>query len=115
MNTNSENGQTADMLAFLAKRGVREQDCALAEQYLNGEAGDEVLDQFQRIDFASTNVQYDVKRSLDSILKGLQRSQKRAACVRLLNVLFAVGHGSCSALLYGGVFEQVQECALYKR
>lgn len=30
MNTNSENGQTADMLAFLAKRGVREQDCALA-------------------------------------------------------------------------------------
>ncbi|MDE7203824.1 MAG: DUF4132 domain-containing protein, partial [Lachnospiraceae bacterium] len=119
MIVNKGNDQIANMLAFLAKIGVSAQDCALAEQYLNGDVGDEVLDQFQRIDFAAKTVTYKDKEDLDSIMKGLNRADRRAVCIRMFNVLFAIGHGSCDALLYGYFpehpIEEFDECALYKK
>lgn len=110
--------QIADMLAFLAKRGVPAQDCALAEQYLNGEAGDEVLDRFQRFNLASQPVTYAVRNELDVLMKGLDRGEKRQVCIRLFNVLFAIGHDTCSGLFFYYMIEklmQAEECALYKR
>ncbi len=118
MIVNKGNGQIADMLAFLAKIGVSRQDCALAEQYLNGEVGDEVLDQFQRIDFAAKAFPYSITYELDSIMKGVGRADKRAACIRLFNVMFAIGHSSCAAFFYAfhqHPIEAVMECALYKK
>ena len=50
----------------------------------------------------------------------MDRKENRAVCIRLFNLLFAIGHASCVELFYfGGAaassFEQAQECALYKR
>jgi len=118
MMINKENSQIADMIAFLIKIGVSAQDCALAEEYLNGEVGDEVLDQFQRIDFAAKAVSYELQNELYKLMKGCNQSEKRQTCIRLFHVLFAIGHNTCSALLYQHVFhdlEDAQECELYKR
>lgn len=114
----ADNKLIADMLAFLGKRGVPAQDCALAERYLNGEVGDEALDQFHRINFASSTVTYEVKNELETIMKGLDRSEKRQACIRLFHVLFAIGHASCTALLFYGLLDKivrVEECGFYQR
>ena len=118
MIVNKGNSQIVDMLAFLVKIGVSDQDCALAQQYLNGDAGDEVLDQFQRIDFAAGTISYQIRSALEDNVKGLRRAGTRAACIRLFNVLFAIGHDSCEALFYGELRDTiaaVEECALYKR
>lgn len=114
----ADNKLIADMLAFLGKRGVPAQDCALAERYLNGEVGDEALDQFHRINFASSTVTYEVKNELETIMKGLDRTEKRQTCIRLFHVLFAIGHSTCNALLFYGLLDKivkVEECGLYKR
>ncbi len=115
MKVNENDKQIDNMLLFLEKRGVSTQDCALAEKYLNREVGDEVLDQFQRIDFASTTIPYDVQKAFDAIIEGLDRSEKRETCVRFLDVLYAIGHGSCSVLLSRIIIKDTKECALYKR
>ena len=98
MIVNKGNSQIADMLAFLAKIGVSDQDCALAQQYLNGDVKDEVLNQFERIDFAANTISYQIRIELTDNMKGLGRADRRAACIRLFNVLFAIGHDSCESL-----------------
>lgn len=118
MIVNKGNSQIADMLAFLAKIGVSDQDCALAQQYLNGDVEDEVLDQFQRIDFAANTISYQIRIELTDCMKGLGRADRRAACIRLFNVLFAIGHDSCESLFIGELRDAIiaaEECALYKR
>jgi len=114
MKINENDKQINNMLTFLAKRGVPAQDCALAENYLNHEAGDEVLDQFQQINFASMTISYKEREEFDAFMK-LDRSENRETCILFLNVLFAIGHGSCSTLLSRMIIKEAKECALYKR
>ena len=99
MEVNANDKQINNMLTFLAKCGVSTQDCALAERYLNHEVGEEALEQFQQINFAAMTIPYSEREAFDSIMKELNRSEKRATCIQFLNVLFAIGHGSCSTLL----------------
>lgn len=118
MIVNKRNTQIADMIAFLAKIGLSAQECALAEKYLSGDVGDEVLDQLQRIDFSAKALSSQIRNDLDDHMKGLAKADRRAVCIRLFDVLFAIGHGSCDELISGGLREQIEsanECALYKR
>ena len=114
MQVNANDKQINNMLLFLEKRGVPAQDCTLAEKYLKNEVGDEVLDQFQQINFASMTIPYKEREEFDSIMK-LDRSENRETCILFLNVLFAIGHGSCSTLLSRIIIKDAKECALYKR
>lgn len=114
MKVNENDRQVNNMLTFLAKRGVSTQDCALAERYLNHEVGDEILDQFQQINFASMTIPYKEREEFDAFMK-LDRSEIRETCILFLNVLFAIGHGSCSTLLSRMIIKEAKECALYKR
>ena len=78
MEVNANGKQINNMLTFLAKRGVSTQDCALAERYLNCEVGEEALEQFQQINFAAMTIPYSERETFDSIMEGLNRSEKRA-------------------------------------
>lgn len=98
MMINTDNKQIIEIVAFLEKLGISSQDCALAERYLKDEAGDEVLDQFQRIDFAAAAVSFQIKEELNSIEWRLIQNGMRDIWVRLFNVLFAIGHHTSSAL-----------------
>ena len=115
MEVNANDKQINNMLTFLAKCGVSTQDCALAERYLNHEVGEEALEQFQQINFAAMTIPYSEREAFDSIMKELNRSEKRATCIQFLNVLFAIGHGSCSTLLSRSIIKDAKECALYKQ
>ena len=115
MEVNANDKQINNMLTFLAKCGVSTQDCALAERYLNHEVGEEALEQFQQINFAAMTIPYSEREAFDSIMKELNRSEKRATCIQFFNVLFAIGHGSCSTLLSRSIIKDAKECALYKR
>ena len=112
--------QIAEVLAFLGKLGISEQDRALAERYLNGEAEDEVLDQFQRIDFASTAIPYQVKQELNSIEWKMIQNGMGDLWKRLFNVLFAIGHSTSSVLFshdcvsgerYKSMVVYIEKCA----
>jgi len=118
--SNKNSSPIAELFAILPELKISEQECALAKRYLNGAVGDEVLDQFQRINYKSIEDLSDVRYELDRIIKRLDRKESRVVCIRLFNLLFAIGHASCIELFYfGGTpessFEQAQECALYKR
>ena len=120
MKSNKNSSPIEELFAMLPELKISEQECELAKQYLNGEVGDEVLDQFQRINYKSVADIRDVRYELDRVFKRLDRKENRAVCIRLFNLLFAIGHASCVELFYfGGAaassFEQAQECALYKR
>jgi len=114
MRGNADNSQIGDMIELLEKLDVSVQDCVLAERYLRGDAGDEVLDQFETRDFL---VPWEVQKKADGLMKGLRRSGKRKTCIRLMNVLFAIGHDTCAELVQGEasmVFD-AEEIELYKR
>ena len=114
MVTNADNSQIGDMIELLEKLDVSAQDCVLAERYLRGDAGDEVLDQFETQDFLIT---WEVEREAERLMKGLCKRDQRETCIQLVNVLFAIGHDTCAQLVQGGsgvVFDAV-EIELYKR
>ncbi|MDE6620758.1 MAG: DUF4132 domain-containing protein [Lachnospiraceae bacterium] len=98
MMIDTDDKQTAEALALLEKLGISEQDCVLAERYLSGEVGDEVLDQFQRIDFSAAMVSYQVKHELNAIEWQMNQGGMFALWKRLFNILFAVGHSTSSVL-----------------
>ncbi|MDE7274122.1 MAG: DUF4132 domain-containing protein [Lachnospiraceae bacterium] len=98
MMMNADDKQIAEALALLEKLGISEQDCALAERYLYGQVGDEVLDQFQRIDFAAAMISYQVKHELNAIEWKMSQNGLHTLWKRLFNILFAVGHSTSSVL-----------------
>lgn len=115
---NADNKQTAAvnaMLTFLEKRGVPESDRALAEQYLYDEKGDEVLDQFHRIDFYAATITYEVRNEMHNILTWRDKEETKALCTRFLNVLYAIGHHTCNCLSYGDLSDKMAGCDLYKQ
>lgn len=82
MMINADNRQTAAvtaMLAYLEKRGVPEADRVLAEQYINGIAGDEVLDQFHRIDFYAATITYEVMNDMHTIMVWQDKEETKSA------------------------------------
>lgn len=107
------NKQISKMIALLKKMGISKQDCELAEKYLSGEVGDEILDQFQRMNLLAASKQMDTEAW--SITKQVEKEDKRAVCVRFFNVAYAIGHGSCRRLFWYTTFNNIEECALYKR
>lgn len=107
------NKQISKMITLLKKLGISEQDCELAEKYLSSEVGDEVLDQFQRMNLLAASKQVDTEAW--SITKQVEKEDKRAICVRFFNVVYAIGHGSCRPLFWYTTFNKIKECALYKR
>ncbi len=107
------NKQISKMITILKKLNISEQDCELAEKYLSGEVGDEVLDQFQRMNLLAASKQMDTEAW--SITRQVDQEDKRAVCVRFFNVVYAIGHGSCRRLFWYTTFNDVEECELYKR
>lgn len=94
----TENKRIIRMLTFLEKLGISEPDCALAEKYLDGGVGDEVLDQFQRIDFTAIQIPVEVLQEFNAIEWELGSGEGYALWIRLFNVLFAIGHNTSSVL-----------------
>ncbi len=120
MKSSKDQSPLTELFAILPELKISEHECALAKQYLTGEAGEEVLGQFQRIDYSLIAISSDAHYDLNRVMKRLDRKETRAVCIRLFNLLFAIGHASCVRLFYFGSepqtsFEQAQECALYKR
>ncbi len=100
MTINADNQQISKMIALLTKLGVSAQDCELAKKYLNGDAGDEVLDQFERKDLSGGTRQiYDDAKRI----------------VRFFNVVYAIGQGSCHSLFWYNAIDRAEEYELYKR
>lgn len=95
---NAEDKRIIRMLTFLEKLGISGPDCALAEKYLDGGVGDEVLDQFQRIDFMAVQIPDEVLQELDAIEWDIGRGEGYPLWIRLFNVLFAIGHNTSSVL-----------------
>lgn len=98
MMINTDDKQIAEAVAFLEKLGISEHDCALAERYLNEAVGDEVLDQFQRIDFTAVNISYRMIQEELSVIKWRMTQEGNKLWSRLFNVLFAIGHSTSSVL-----------------
>lgn len=94
----TENKRIIRMLTFLEKLGISEPNCALAEKYLDGGVGDEVLDQFQRIDFTAIQIPIEVLQEFNAIEWELGSGEGYALWIRLFNVLFAIGHNTSSVL-----------------
>lgn len=96
---NAEDKRIIRMLIFLEKLDISGPDCALAEKYLDGRVGDEVLDQFQRIDFTTVQIPDEVLQELDAIeWEIIGRGEGYPLWIRLFNVLFAIGHNTSSVL-----------------
>ena len=83
-----EDKKFAQMLTLLENLGISASDCALAEEYLIGKVGDEVLDQFQRMDFSAAQITDEVRKELGAIEWEMHGD---AMWQRLFNVLFAIG------------------------
>ncbi len=90
-----EDKKFAQMLTLLENLGISASDCALAEEYLIGKVGDEVLDQFQRMDFSAAQITDEVRKELGAIEWEMHGD---AMWQRLFNVLFAIGHNTSSVL-----------------
>lgn len=101
------------IIEVLDKLGISQHDCILAEKYLSAEVGDEILDEFERMGFVEPVFQ--VNYELYEINKQVEKIRKRAVCVRFFNIIYAIGHGSCYHLDSYGLYDDVEECALYKR
>ncbi len=104
-----------EILLFLEKLGFSGQNCVLAEKYLNGNLGNEVLDQFERIAFS--NISYDMIKQAKTFMKGLNRENKAEIAIRLFRVLYAVGHHTCAIVLKNCVdwIYDARELELYQR
>lgn len=116
MTINADNQQISKMIALLTKLGVSAQDCELAKKYLNGDAGDEVLDQFERKDLSGGTRQiYDDAKKITNQIRTVKGREKKEVCVRFFNVVYAIGQGSCHSLFWYNAIDRVEEYELYKR
>lgn len=95
---NTEDKRIIRMLDFLEKLGISKQDCNLAESYLDGKVGEEVLEKFQRIDFTAIPISDEVLQESNAIEWELGRGDGYSLWIRLFNVLFAIGHNTSSVL-----------------
>lgn len=111
--TSPNSKQISKMTELLKDLGVSPHDCELAQHYLCGDVGDEVLDQFGHKDFSGTS--YQIESKACAITKQINKADKRAVCVRFFNVLYAIGGGSCHGLFWYHTYEITQECTLFKR
>lgn len=111
--TNPNSRQISKMIEILKDLEISQQDCELAQSYLSGEVGDEVLDQFERKDLTRLSYQFETKAR--AVTKQIEKENKRAVGVRFFNVLYAIGRGSCNGLFWNYTYDKVEECALYKR
>lgn len=116
MITSQTTQQINGMLALLRKLNISGQDCMLAEKYLNGDAGDEVLDQFERKDLSgiSRQVSDEAKEITDQIRK-VRGKEKKEVCRRFFNVVYAIGHDTCHDLFWYNAMDCAGEYELYKR
>lgn len=116
MITSQTTQQINGMLALLRKLNISGQDCMLAEKYLRGDAGDEVLDRFERKDLSGISRQLsDEANEITDQIKKVKGKEKKEVCVRFFNVVFAIGHGSCRSLFWYNAMERAEEYELYKR
>lgn len=113
MTVNEDNKLISEMVALLAKAGISAQDCELAETYLNGQAGDEVLDQFERKDLMTISRQ--LVDEAKKITEQVKRSRTRKTCVRFFNVVYAIGHDTCRSLFWYNAFDREEAYELDKR
>ncbi|MDE7183963.1 MAG: DUF4132 domain-containing protein [Lachnospiraceae bacterium] len=111
--TSPSSKQISKMTELLKELGVSPHDCELAQSYLSGDAGDEVLDQFERKDLSGSSYQFETKAR--AVTKQINKADKRAVCARFFNVLYAIGRGSCHGLFWHHTYEMAEECAFYKR
>lgn len=116
MITSQTTQQINGMLALLRKLNISGQDCMLAEKYLNGDAGDEVLDQFERKDLSGIprQISDEAKEITDQIRK-VKGKEKKEVCKRFFNVVYATGHDTCHDLFWYNAMERAEEYELYKR
>jgi len=97
-------------------RNISEQDCTLAEAYLSGAAGDEVLDQFEKKDLSGISRQIsDEAKDITEQITKVKGKEKKEVCVRFFNVVYAIGHGSCQSLFWYSAMNHAEEYELYKR
>jgi len=98
MTVNADSKLISKMIALLMKLGISKQDCDLAEQYLNEQADDEVLDQFERKDLMTISRQ--LVDEAKEITVQVKKSGTRKTCVRFFNVVYAIGHDTCQSLFW---------------
>ncbi|MDE7418479.1 MAG: DUF4132 domain-containing protein [Lachnospiraceae bacterium] len=116
MTVNANNNLIGKMTTLLSKSGISAQDCELAERYLKGEAGDEVLDQFKRKDLSGVSRQIsDEAKDITDQIRKVKGKEKKEVCVRFFNVVYAIGHGSCHSLFWYNAMDHAEEYELYKR
>lgn len=114
---NADEKLVAELLVFLKKLGVTVQDCTLAEGYLNGETGDGVLQQFQKINFTSLPAAYEMHDEMAKLMTGLDETEGRQVCERFFNVLYAIGHTTCHILFLHSILNKLmyaEACELHK-
>ena len=116
MTTRQTSSQISSMITLLRKLDISEQDCIRAEQYLNGDVGDEVLDQFEQKDLSGISRQLsdEANKITDQITK-VKGKEKKDVCVRFFNVVYAIGHASCRSLFWHNAMDSAEEYELYKR
>lgn len=78
--TNPNSRQISKMIEILKDLEISQQDCELAQSYLSGEVGDEVLDQFERKDLTRLSYQ-SRQRRVPSQSKSKKRTSGQWACV----------------------------------
>ena len=82
MTTRQTSSQISSMITLLRKLDISEQDCIRAEQYLNGDVGDEVLDQFEQKDLSGISRQLsdEANKITDQITKVKGKEKRTCAC-----------------------------------
>ena len=73
--TNPNSRQISKMIEVLKDLEISQQDCELAQSYLSGEVGDEVLDQFERKDLTRLSYQFETKAR--AVTKQIEKENKR--------------------------------------
>lgn len=116
MTEHTDSKTISKMLILLEKLGISAKNCRMAEEYLNGEAEDGVLDQLARKDLSAVQRQIsdEAKELFDQIRKA-KSSRKKEVFVRFFNVVYAIGHDTCHRLFWYNAMERGEAYELYKR
>lgn len=116
MTVNTNYHLISKMVALLTKLGISAQDCELAEKYLNEQADDEILDQFERKDLMTISRQLvDEAKDITDQIRKVKGKEKKEVYVRFFNVVYAIGHDTCSSLYWYNAMDREDAYDLYKR
>lgn len=115
MTIDEENNQVNEMLVFLKKLGFSKRNVKLAEKYLDGNCGDELLEQFARIEFSA--ISQDMRDQAKNLIRGLNRETKDETAIRFVRILCAVGHTTCAEVFRSCMYwiYDSKELGLYQR